>query len=230
LGGDDFDERLMNYIADTFPEEKTLTCAKTRSLAALKEAAEKAKIELSRAQRPQPAVHLDGSEWPSTCDGHHARQVPGADARPAGAHPRAVRARPRDAACANDMTKLVVSWLDTRMPAVVDLVNRSPAKTRTRASTPMKRSPLVRQCRQTHWRIPAARAPAWCWWTVTPLSLGVETAGGVMTRMIERNTAIPHKKSEVFTTYADFQPSVEVKVLQGERPMSADNKLLGVFN
>jgi len=64
---------------------------------------------------------------------------------------------------------------------------------------------------------------------VTPLSLGVETAGGIFTKMIDRNTAIPHKKTETFTTYSDFQPSVEIKVLQGERPMAGDNKLLGVF-
>jgi molecular chaperone DnaK len=64
---------------------------------------------------------------------------------------------------------------------------------------------------------------------VTPLSLGVETAGGVFTKMIERNTAIPHKKTETYTTYSDMQPSVEVKVLQGERPMASDNKMLGVF-
>jgi molecular chaperone DnaK len=64
---------------------------------------------------------------------------------------------------------------------------------------------------------------------VTPLSLGVETAGGVFTKMVDRNTAIPHKKTETFTTYSDFQPSVEIKVLQGERPMAADNKMLGVF-
>jgi len=65
---------------------------------------------------------------------------------------------------------------------------------------------------------------------VTPLSLGVETLGGVMTRMIERNTAIPHKKTEIYTTASDNQPSVEVKVFQGERPMAADNKQLGVFH
>jgi molecular chaperone DnaK len=115
------------------------------------------------------------------------------------------------------------------MPAVVELVKRVTGKDPHMGINPDEAVAVGAAVQANTLANPGSAGSGLVLVDVTPLSLGVETAGGIFTKMIERNTAIPHKKTETFTTYSDFQPSVEVKVLQGERQMAADNKLLGVF-
>jgi molecular chaperone DnaK len=128
-----------------------------------------------------------------------------------------------------DVDEVVLVGGSTRMPAVVDLVKQLTGKSPHMGINPDE-AVAVGAAVQAHNLANPSAGTGMVLVDVTPLSLGVETAGGIMTRMIERNTAIPHKKTETFTTYSDYQPSVEIKVFQGERPMAADNKLLGVFH
>jgi len=128
-----------------------------------------------------------------------------------------------------EIDEVVLVGGSTRMPAVAELVKQITGKTANISVNPDEAVAIGAAVQANNLANPNA-GTGMVLVDVTPLSLGVETAGGVMTRMIERNTAIPHKKAETFTTYADMQPSVEIKVFQGERPMAADNKQLGVFH
>jgi molecular chaperone DnaK len=112
------------------------------------------------------------------------------------------------------------------MPAVADLVKEITGKEANKASTPTRSSPSAPPCRPVCSR---ATSRTCCCSTSRPLSLGIETKGGVMTKLIERNTTIPTRRTEVFTTAEDMQPSVEIHVLQGEREMAQFNKTLGKF-
>ena len=128
-----------------------------------------------------------------------------------------------------DIDEVVLVGGSTRMPAVVELVKRLTGKDPHQGINPDEAVAIGAAVQANTLANPGSAGTGMVLVDVTPLSLGVETAGGVFTKMIERNTAIPHKKSEIFTTYADMQQSVDIKVLQGERAMAADNKLLGVF-
>jgi molecular chaperone DnaK len=234
LGGDDFDERVMNYIADTFQKDQGIDLRKdNQALQRLKEAAEKAKVELSSAT--QTSVNLPFITMDQNGPKHLVMDITRAKFQEI-THDLLDRTRApferalRDAGLsAKDIDEVVLVGGSTRMPAVVELVKQFTGKDPHQGVNPDEAVAVGAAVQANTLANPGSAGTGMVLVDVTPLSLGVETAGGVFTKMIERNTAIPHKKTETFTTYSDFQPSVEIKVLQGERAMAADNKSLGVF-
>jgi len=235
LGGDDFDERVMNFIADTFQQQEGIDLRKdNQALQRLKEAAEKAKVELSSAT--QTTINLPFITADQNGPKHLNLDITRAKFQEL-THDLLERTRqPFERALSDagvkaaDIDEVVLVGGSTRMPAVVELVKRITGKDPHQGVNPDEAVAVGAAVQANTLANPGSAGTGMVLVDVTPLSLGVETAGGVFTRMIERNTAIPHKKTETFTTYSDFQPSVEVKVLQGERQMAADNKLLGVFH
>ncbi len=233
LGGDDFDERLLNYIADVFQQEQGIDLRKDpQALQRLKEAAEKAKIELSSAT--QTNINLPFITADQNGPKHLNLDITRAKFQEL-THDLLDRTRQpferalKDAGLKpGEIDEVVLVGGSTRMPAVVELVKKLTGKDPHMGVNPDEVVAVGAAVQANNLANPQAGS-GMVLVDVTPLSLGVETAGGVFTKMVERNTAIPTKKTETFTTYSDFQPSVEVKVLQGERPMAADNKLLGVF-
>ena len=234
LGGDDFDERIMNFMADTFQRTDGIDLRKDpQALQRLKEAAEKAKIELSSAvstnvnlpfitadQNGPKHLNIDISRakfQELTHDLMDRTRVPFVSAlKDAGIDPK-------------NIDEVVLVGGSTRMPAVTDLVKEITGKTPNLSVNPDEAVAIGAAVQANNLANPSS-GTGMVLVDVTPLSLGVETLGGVMTKMIERNTAIPHKKTETYTTASDNQPSVEIKVFQGERPMATDNKQLGVFH
>ena len=234
LGGDDFDDRLMNYMADTFQRTDGIDLRKDpQALQRLKEAAEKAKIELSSAvssniNLPFITADANGPKHVNldltrakfqelTHDLMDRTRKPFLQAlKDAGIDPKAI-------------DEVVLVGGSTRMPAVTDLVKEITGKTPNLSVNPDEAVAIGAAVQANNLANPSS-GTGMVLVDVTPLSLGVETLGGVMTKMIERNTAIPHKKTETYTTASDNQPSVEIKVFQGERPMANDNKQLGVFH
>jgi molecular chaperone DnaK len=235
LGGDDFDDKLMNYIADEFQKTEGIDLRKdAQALQRLKDAAEKAKIELSSAMQTNVNLPFITMDVASNTPKHLVMDITRARFQELTRDLMERTRRPLERALTdaglkpNDIDEIVLVGGSTRMPAVVDLVKSYFGKDPHQGVNPDEVVAVGAAIQANNLANPHA-ASGMVLVDVTPLSLGVETAGGVFTKMIERNTAIPHKKSEIFTTYSDFQPSVEVKVLQGERAMAADNKLLGVF-
>lgn len=233
LGGDDFDERLLGYIADEFKKTENVDLRQDKqALQRLREAAEKAKIELSSATTTNinlPFISM-GPNGPL----HLVMDITRAKFQEV-THDLIERTRrPIERSLADagvkaeEINEVVLVGGSTRMPAVVDLVKGIFKKDPHQGVNPDEVVAAGAAIQANNLANPES-GTGMVLVDVTPLSLGVETAGGVSTKMIERNTAIPHKKSEIFTTYADFQPSVEIKVLQGERQMAKDNKQLGVF-
>ena len=235
LGGDDFDDTLMNYIADTFAKSDGIDLRKdNQALQRLKEAAEKAKIELSSAT--QTTINLPFITMDANGPKHLVLDITRAKFQEI-THSLLERTRQpflralSDAGLtASDIDEVILIGGSTRMPAVAELVKQLTNKEAHQGVNPDEAVAVGAAVQANTLANPGSAGAGLVLVDVTPLSLGVETAGGVMTKMIERNTAIPHKKTETFTTYADMQPSVEIKVLQGERPMSADNKSLGTFH
>jgi molecular chaperone DnaK len=233
LGGDDFDERLMNYVADEFQKGEGVDLRKdNQALQRLKEASEKAKVELSSST--QTTINLPFISMSQNGPLHLVMDITRSKFQEI-THDLLERTRqPFERALAdaglkaNEVDEVVLVGGSTRMPAVVELVKRVTGKDPHQGINPDEAVAVGAAVQANNLANPGSGS-GMVLVDVTPLSLGVETAGGVFTKMIERNTAIPHKKSETFTTYADFQPSVEIKVLQGERAMSSDNKQLGVF-
>ena len=234
LGGDDFDQKLIDYIAESFQQQEGIDLRKdAQALQRLREAAEKAKIELSSAT--QTNVNLPFITADQNGPKHLNLDLTRAKFQEL-THDLLERTRkPFERALtdanlkASDIDEVVLVGGSTRMPAVVDLVKQMLGKDAHMGVNPDEVVAVGAAIQANNLANPGSAGAGMVLVDVTPLSLGVETAGGVFTKMIERNTPIPHKKSETFTTYADFQPSVEIKVLQGERPMAADNKMLGVF-
>ena len=232
LGGDDFDERIINWMADAFQTENGIDLRKDKMAAQrLKEAAEKAKIELSSAMSSQinlPFITADAT-GPKHLDMTLTRAKFNeltADLVDRTMTP--VRKALQDAGLrASDLKKVLMVGGSTRIPAVYDAVKKELNCEPFKGINPDE---CVAVGAAIQGGVLKGEKKGLLLLDVTPLSLGIETLGGVCTKIIDRNTTIPTHKSQVFSTAADNQPSVEVNVLQGEREFARDNKSLGVFH
>ncbi|MEG1622859.1 MAG: molecular chaperone DnaK [Alistipes sp.] len=232
LGGDDFDHVLIDYMADAFKAEHNVDLRKdSMALQRLKEAAEKAKIELSSSATteinlpyimpvngiPQHLVMpLTRAKFEQLCDHLIRRTV------------EPCKLALRDAGMqANQVDEVILVGGSTRIPAIQKIVEEFFGRTPNRSVNPDE---VVAVGAAIQGGVLTGEVKDVLLLDVTPLSLGIETLGGVMTKLIESNTTIPTRKSEVFSTAADNQPSVEINICQGERPMARDNKSIGRFH
>ncbi|MCS6859875.1 MAG: molecular chaperone DnaK [Abditibacteriales bacterium] len=233
LGGDDWDEMLVNYLADEFQKTNGIDLRKDRqALQRLREAAEKAKIELSSMLQTNinlPFITADQT-GPKHLDMVITRHQFEDLTRPLlGRCVEPFKQALKDAKLSEkDLDEVVLVGGSTRMPAVQELVKKLTGKEPNKTVNPDE-VVAVGAAIQAAALTGKGGATLPVLVDVTPLSLGVETQGGVMTVMIPRNTPVPTSRTEVYTTAADFQSSVEIHVLQGERPMARDNRSLGRF-
>ena len=232
LGGDDFDQRIIDWMADAFQNENGIDLRKDKMAAQrLKEAAEKAKIELSSAMSSQinlPFITADAT-GPKHLDMTLTRAKFNeltADLVDRTMTP--VRKALQDAGLRpSDLKKVLMVGGSTRIPAVYDAVKKELNCEPFKGINPDE---CVAVGAAIQGGVLQGDVKGLLLLDVTPLSLGIETLGGVCTKIIDRNTTIPTHKSQVFSTAADNQPSVEINVLQGEREFARDNKSLGVFH
>jgi molecular chaperone DnaK len=232
LGGDDFDQKVIEWIAEEYRKEHGIDLRKDRmALQRLKEAAEKAKMELSSTL--QTEINLPFITADASGPKHLVMTLTRAklESLVMDLIERTVepcRQAMKDAGVtAKQIDEVILVGGQTRMPKVQELVRDLFGKEPHKGVNPDE---VVAVGAAVQAAVLAGEVKDVVLLDVTPLSLGIETLGGVMTRLIERNTTIPTKKSEVFTTAADSQTSVEVHVLQGERPMARDNRTLGKFH
>jgi molecular chaperone DnaK len=231
LGGDDWDQRIIDWLVDSFKTAHGVDLSKDNmAVQRLKEAAEKAKVELSQVQQTQ--INLPFIT--ATQDGplHLDEQLTRAKFQDLTADLLARCKSPFEQAIKDagltqgDIEHVVLVGGSTRMPAVVDLVKEMTGNEPHKGVNPDE---VVAVGAAVQAGVLKGEVKDVLLLDVTPLSLGIETKGSVMTRLIERNTTIPTRRTEVFTTAEDNQPSVEIHVLQGEREMSNFNKTLGKF-
>lgn len=232
LGGDDFDMRIMNWLADEFKSEKNIDLRKDpMALQRLKEAAEKAKIELSSSQETEinlPYItSIDGvpehlvkkisrAKFEQLCDDLIRRTL------------EPCKKAVSDAGVSvSEIDEVILVGGSTRIPRIQEEVEKFFGKKPSKGVNPDE---VVAVGAAIQGGVLTGEVKDVLLLDVTPLSLGIETMGGVMTKLIESNTTIPSKKSEVFSTASDNQPSVEIHVLQGERPMARDNRTIGRFH
>ena len=231
LGGDDWDQRIIDWMADKFKAENGIDLRQDKmALQRLKEAAEKAKMELSSTTQANinlPFITADAS-GPKHLDYTLTRaEFERITKDLLDRVKKPVEQALKDAGLkAGDIDEVILVGGSTRMPAVQDIVKKLTGKEPNMSVNPDE---VVAMGAAVQGGVLAGDVEGILLLDVTPLSLGVETMGGVMTKMIDRNTTIPTRKTEIYSTAADNQTSVEVHVLQGERQMASDNKTLGKF-
>merc|ERR1712054_492051 len=232
LGGDDFDQKIINWLAEEFLSDEGIDLRKDpMALQRLKEAAEKAKIELSSSSSTEinlPYImpvdgvpkHLVSSlsraKFEQLCDDLFRRTM------------EPCKLALKDAGMsASDIDEVILVGGSTRIPRIQEEVEKFFGKKPSKGVNPDE---VVALGASIQGGVLSGEVKDVLLLDVTPLSLGLETMGSITTKLINRNTTIPSKKSEVFSTAADSQPSVEIHVLQGERPMAKDNRTIGKFH
>lgn len=231
LGGDDFDQVIIDYLVEQFKQEHGIDLSKDKmALQRLKDAAEKAKKELSGVTQTQISLPFISAN--ETGPLHIETTLTRAKFEELSAHlvertMGPVRQALQDAGLTPaDIDKVILVGGSTRIPAVQEAIKRELGKEPHKGVNPDE---VVAIGAAIQGGVIAGEVKDVVLLDVTPLSLGIETMGGVFTKLIERNTTIPTSKSQIFTTAADNQTTVDIHVLQGERPMAADNKTLGRF-